>query len=79
MGFGDARRAKSNQALALRCQIVPACAEGASNVEAATRLGMSQTTISRIWRSLGSSPPDRHFKLSTDATLDLSITKRETP
>ncbi|MER6758516.1 IS630 family transposase, partial [Amycolatopsis sp. NPDC000746] len=33
------RRAKSAQALALRCRIVLACAEGLSNVEVAERLG----------------------------------------
>ena len=34
-----ARRAKSSQALALRCRIVLACAEGATNLEVAARLG----------------------------------------
>ena len=45
-----ARRAKSSQALALRCRIVLACAEGASNVEVATRLGVSLPTVGK-WRS----------------------------
>jgi transposase len=45
-----ARRAKSSQALALRCRIVLACAEGASNVEVARRLGISLPTVGK-WRS----------------------------
>src|SRR5919109_231344 len=62
-----ARRAKSGQALALRCRIVLACAEGASNAEVVKRLGVSPPAISRIWRAFGLKP---HlvdtFKLSTD-------------
>jgi transposase len=45
-----ARRAKSSQALAERCRIVLACAEGASNIEVARRLGVSRPTVTR-WRS----------------------------
>src|SRR4029453_2164504 len=45
-----ARRAKSSQALAERCRIVLACAEGASNTEAAERLGGSRPTGNK-WRS----------------------------
>jgi transposase len=45
-----ARRRTSSQALALRCRIVLACAEGASNVEIATRLGVSLPTVGK-WRS----------------------------
>jgi transposase len=45
-----ARRAKSSQALALRCRIVLACAEGASNQEVADRLGISRPTVTK-WRS----------------------------
>jgi transposase len=44
------RRAKSSQALALRCRIVLACAEGLSNVEVADRLAVSRMTVGK-WRS----------------------------
>jgi transposase len=42
-----ARRAKSSQALALRCRIVLACAEGASNAAVAARLGVSLPTVGK--------------------------------
>ncbi len=45
-----ARRAKSAQALALRCRIVLACAEGVSNAEVAEALGVSRPTVGK-WRS----------------------------
>jgi transposase len=45
-----ARRAKSSQALALRCRIVLACAEGHSNAAVAGRLGISRPTVTK-WRS----------------------------
>jgi transposase len=45
-----ARRATSSQALAERCRIVLACAEGASNIEVAKRLGVSRPTVTK-WRS----------------------------
>jgi transposase len=45
-----ARRAKSSQALAQRCRIVLACAEGLSNVEVADRLNVSRMTVGK-WRS----------------------------
>jgi transposase len=44
------RRAKSAQALALRCRIVLACADGLSNVEVAGRLGVTRPTVGK-WRS----------------------------
>jgi transposase len=44
------RRRKSAQALALRCRIVLACAEGLSNVEVAELLGVSRPTVGK-WRS----------------------------
>lgn len=44
-----ARRRKSSQALALRCRIVLACAEGLSNNEVAERVGVSLPTVGK-WR-----------------------------
>src|SRR2546421_14253 len=41
------RRRTSAQALALRCRIVLACAEGLSNVEVAERLGVSRPTVGK--------------------------------
>lgn len=45
-----ARRAKSSQALALRCRIVLACADGLDNKRVAERLGCHQVTVGK-WRS----------------------------
>ena len=44
-----ARRPNSANALATRCRIVLACAEGATNREVAGRLGVHQNTVSK-WR-----------------------------
>src|SRR5215210_626279 len=44
------RRAKSSQALALRCRIVLACATGATNKQVAGDLGVSLPTVGK-WRS----------------------------
>ncbi|MGH2657994.1 MAG: helix-turn-helix domain-containing protein [Actinomycetota bacterium] len=44
-----ARRPNSAQALALRCRIVLACAEGATNTEVAARVGVNQATVCK-WR-----------------------------
>ena len=45
-----ARRPKSSQALALRCRIVLACAEGATNTAVAAQLGVKRTTVGK-WRT----------------------------
>ncbi len=45
-----ARRGSSSQALALRCRIVLACAQGLSNVEAGARLGVHPVTVGK-WRA----------------------------
>ena len=45
-----ARRPKSAQALASRCRIVLACAEGGNNVEVGARLGVSRHTVGK-WRN----------------------------
>ena len=45
-----ARRPTTAQALALRCRIVLACAEGLSNVEVADRPGVNRMTVGK-WRS----------------------------
>jgi len=44
-----ARRPKSSQALALRCRLVLAAADGVPTVEIAARLGCARQTVSR-WR-----------------------------
>ena len=44
------RRAKSSQALALRCRIILACGEGLDNKTVAEQVGCSQNTVSK-WRA----------------------------
>ncbi len=44
-----ARRPKSAQALAVRCRVVLACAEGLDNKVVAAKLGLNQATVSK-WR-----------------------------
>jgi transposase len=44
------RRAKSSQALAQRCKIVLACAEGTPNTQVAAKLGVHPDTVSK-WRN----------------------------
>jgi DNA-binding NarL/FixJ family response regulator len=43
------RRSKTGQALALRCKIVLACADGATNKAVAERLGIWPQTVTK-WR-----------------------------
>jgi DNA-binding NarL/FixJ family response regulator len=47
-----ARRPKSSQALALRCRIVLAAADGEQSKEIAARLGCSGSTVGRLARTL---------------------------
>lgn len=44
------RRAKSSQALAVRCRIVLGCADGLTNGQVASKLGVSRATVGR-WRT----------------------------
>ena len=44
------RRPTTAQALALRCRIVLACADGGSNTEIASRLGLNRNTVAK-WRT----------------------------
>src|SRR5438105_3556741 len=45
-----ARRPKSAQALATRCRIVLACAEGGNDIEVGARLGLNRNTVGK-WRN----------------------------
>ncbi|MEV0394971.1 IS630 family transposase [Polymorphospora rubra] len=56
------RRAKSSQMLAMRSRIILACAEGASNVDVATELGIHLSTVGK-WRR-------RFLKLRLDGLID---------
>ena len=84
-----ARRRRSSQALALRCRIVLACAEGLSNKEAAARVGVCPSTVGK-WRrrflrarldGLSDEPrPGRPFTVTDRMVEDLLVTTlEETP
>jgi transposase len=77
------RRRTSSQALALRCRIVLACAEGLSNVEAGRRLGVHEKTVGK-WRTrflkrrlegLSDEPRPGVPRSITDAQVEQVITK----
>jgi transposase len=84
-----ARRPTSGQALALRCRIVLACAEGLSNVEAGAQLGVHAATVGK-WRGrfatrrlegLADEPRPGVPRSITDEQVEQVITKtlEETP
>ena len=84
-----ARRPKSAQALALRCRIVLACAEGTTNKAVAADLGVNQATVSK-WRrrfvddrldGLSDAPRPGAPRSITDADVERVIvtTLEETP
>jgi transposase len=80
------RRAKSSQALASRCRIVLACAEGLSNVEVAERLSVNRMTVGK-WRSrfladrleglLDEDRPGRPPSITLDQVEDVVVTTLE--
>ena len=84
-----AKRPTSSQALALRCRIVLACAQGLSNVQASDRLGVHEKTVGK-WRSrfltrrlegLSDEPRPGVPRTITDEQVEQVITKtlEETP
>jgi transposase len=84
-----AQRAKSSQALALRCRIVLVCAEGLSNVAVAGRIGVDRTTVGK-WRTrfaaqrlgglLDEQRPGRPPSITLDQVEDVVVaTLEQTP
>jgi transposase len=84
-----ARRPKSAQALALRCRIVLACADGATNNQVAADVGVNQATVGK-WRrrfvehrldGLSDAPRPGAPRTITDADVETVIvtTLEETP
>jgi transposase len=78
-----ARRAKSSQALALRCKIVLACAEGVTNKAVAEQLGIWPQTVTK-WRGrfvrqrlegLADEPRPGRPRTINDAQVEQVITK----
>src|SRR6267143_31439 len=83
------KRAKSAQALALRCKIVLACAEGLSNKEVAGQLRCAPVTVSK-WRSrfvekvvdvvgLYHNPPEKAVVLCVDEKSQIQALDRSQP
>ncbi|MFI6079389.1 IS630 family transposase [Actinoplanes sp. NPDC051343] len=83
------RRAKSAQALAMRCRIILACAGGMSNVEVAERVGVNRMTVGK-WRSrflterleglLDEDRPGRPPSIALDRVEDVVVsTLEQTP
>ena|SRR5215211_6980508 len=77
------RRATTAQALALRCKIVLACADGATNKAVAERLGIWPQTVTK-WRGrfvrdrlegLADEPRPGRPRTITDAQVEQVITK----
>jgi transposase len=78
-----ARRAKSSQALALRCKIVLACAEGKTNQAVAEQLGIWPQTVTK-WRGrfvrqrlegLADEPRPGRPRTITDTQVEQVLTK----
>ncbi|MFB7453522.1 IS630 family transposase [Streptomyces sp. NPDC056194] len=80
---GWVRRRSTPQAWALRCRIIPACAEGASNKDVAARLGSTPHAVGR-WRArfvehriagLGDMPRSGGSRSVTDEQVAALVTR----